>query len=55
VEKYVATGQAADDKWHMRIALWIPKATDTHSGYVTLIAFLLQQWLKESASFLRYT
>jgi len=25
--------------WRMRIAYWIPKATNTHSEYVTLIAF----------------
>jgi hypothetical protein len=25
----------------------VPKATNTHSGYVILIAFLLQQWLHE--------
>jgi len=24
--------------WRMRIACWIPKATSTHSYYVTLIA-----------------
>jgi len=29
--------------WRMRIACWIPKATDTHSEYVTLTAFPLQQ------------
>jgi len=29
----------------MRIACWIPKATDTHTEYVTLIAFPQQQWL----------
>jgi hypothetical protein len=28
--------------WRMRIACWIPKATDTHSEYVILIAFPLQ-------------
>jgi len=39
----------------MRIACWIPKATNTHSKYVTLIAFPLQQWLHERASMLRYT
>jgi hypothetical protein len=33
--------------WRMRIACWIPKATDTHSEYVTLIAFPLQRWLHE--------
>jgi len=41
--------------WRMRIACWIPKATDTHSQYVTLITFPLQQWLRERASMLRYT
>jgi hypothetical protein len=40
---------------HMRIAWWIPNTTNTHLGYVTLIAFPLQQWLHESASMLRYT
>ena len=29
----------------MRIARWITTATDPHSEYVILIAFLLQQWL----------
>jgi hypothetical protein len=38
-----------------RIACWIPKATATHSEYVTLTAFQLQQWLHERASMLRYT
>jgi len=28
--------------WGMRIACWIPKATNTHSEYVILIAFPLQ-------------
>jgi len=31
--------------WRMRIACWIPKATNTHSEYVILIVFPLQQWL----------
>jgi len=39
----------------MRIACWIPKATSTHSEYVIIIAFPLQQWLHERASVLRYT
>jgi hypothetical protein len=39
----------------MGIACWIPKATNAHSQYVTLIAFPLQQSLHESASMLRYT
>jgi hypothetical protein len=44
--------------WHMRIACWIPKATNTHSEFAyseSVIAFLLQQWLHERASLLRYT
>jgi len=41
--------------WRMRIACWIPKATNTHSQYVILIVFPLQQWLKEGAVVLRYT
>jgi hypothetical protein len=42
--------------WRMRIACWIPKATNTHthSQYVILIALPLQQWLQERASVLRY-
>jgi len=41
--------------WHIRIACWIPKATDTPSEYVILIVFTLQQWLHERASMLRFT
>jgi hypothetical protein len=41
--------------WRMRIACWIPKATNTRSEYVILIAFPLQQWLHKQASILPYT
>ena len=41
--------------WRLRIACWIPKATNTHAGCVILIAFPLQQWLHELATVLRYT
>jgi predicted peptidase len=41
--------------WRMRIACWIPKSINTHSEYVTLSAFPLQQWLHERSSTLRYT
>jgi hypothetical protein len=37
----------------MRIACWIPKATNTQTRYVPLTAFPLQQWLPEGASILR--
>ena len=43
--------------WRMRIACWIPKATQTHthSEYVILIAFPLQLRLCECDLILRYT
>ena len=41
--------------WFMFIACWIPKATNTYSEYVTLIAFPLLQWWHEHALMLRYT
>ena len=39
---------------HMRIVCWIPKATDTSSEYVIIVAFLLQQWSLDRDSILRY-
>ena len=49
-------GQKTCHRWRlMRNACWIPKATNTHSEYVILIAFPLQQLLHELASTLRYT
>jgi len=41
--------------WRMRLACWIPNATETHSECVTLIAFPLQQLLQQSTSVLRHT
>jgi len=41
--------------WHMCIACWIPKATNTHSEDVMLIVFPLQQWLHERTSMSRCT
>ena len=38
--------------WRMRIACWIPRATNIHSKYVIIIAFPRQQWLHERASML---
>jgi len=41
-------GRPQITKWRMRIACWILKAADTHTHthteYVILIAFPLQQW-----------
>ena len=41
--------------WHVGFSCWIPKATNTHSEYVTFIAFPLQQFLHERAALLLYT
>jgi hypothetical protein len=41
--------------WRMRIACWIPKFINTHSEYVILITFPLQQLLHERAPVLSYT
>jgi hypothetical protein len=54
-KKVCTAGQATHDIRRMRIACWLPKTTNTHSEYVILIAFPLQQLLRESASLLRYT
>jgi hypothetical protein len=57
VEKYGTARQATDDNIirRMRFACCINKATDTHSEYVTLIAFPWQTWLRERALILSYT
>ena len=57
VEKYCTAGQDTYDnkKRRMRITCCITKATNTHSQYVIIIAFPLQQWLHERTSILRYT
>jgi hypothetical protein len=57
VGKYGGVRCAANDSivWRMRIGNRITEATDMHSDYVILIAFPLQQWLRERASLLRYT
>ena len=38
-----------------RVSCWVTKHTATHSQYVILIAFSLQQWWHERAWMLRYT
>jgi hypothetical protein len=42
-------------KWHTYIECWIPKAMNTHTEHVILIAFTLQLWLHEYISVLGYT
>ena len=55
MEKYGTARETTDDNilQRMRIACSITTATDTHSEYVTLIAFPWHQWLRERASILR--
>jgi hypothetical protein len=54
-DNMVQPGRPQMTIWRTRIACWIPKATDTHSEYVILTAFPLQQWLHERVSMLCYT
>ena len=51
----VEPGRTQMTIWSMCFACWMSKATDTHSQFVILIAFPLQQWLHDRASLLRYT
>jgi len=56
VEKYGRSGQATDDNitWHMCIACWMTKATETSSEYIQNIAFPQLHWLCKHTSVLRY-
>jgi len=36
----------------MRNAYWVPKSPNTHSEYVILISFPLQQWLHEMVRYI---
>jgi hypothetical protein len=57
VKKYGRAIQATDDNIIrcVCVASWITKATDTHTEYITLIAFPWQQLLCEHALMLPYT
>jgi hypothetical protein len=44
-KNFVEQGRLQLTIWRTRIACWLPKATDTRSGCVTLIALPLQQRL----------
>jgi hypothetical protein len=48
-QNIVQPGRLQIKIWCMRIAFWIPNATNTHSECVILIPFPLQQWLHASA------
>ena len=51
----VEQGRPQTTIWRMRITCSIPNAKNTHSEYVILIAFPLEQRLQEHAQMLRYT
>jgi len=55
VRNTVGRGRPPMTTSRMSFAYWINKATNTHSEYVILVAFPLQQWLHERASKLCYT
>jgi hypothetical protein len=46
VEKCVVRGRPLMT-WRMRIAFWIPKARNTHTGYVIPISFPPKKWLHQ--------
>jgi len=54
-ENTVESDESQMQAWRMRISCWPTKATNTHSEYVIVTAFPLQQRLHERASMLRYT
>ena len=53
-EKFIEPDKPLMKTCRIRIAFWIPKATDTHSVYVIHIALQRQQWLLERASMLTF-
>jgi hypothetical protein len=53
-KNFVERGKPKITIRRMCIACWIPKATNTYTEYVLIIAFPLQQWLHERDSMLRY-
>jgi len=55
VEKYIESDRPHKTVWRTRIACWVPKATNTHSVYVTLTAFPVQQRVNKRASMLDYS
>jgi hypothetical protein len=57
VYKYYTAAQATygNTMRCMCTACWIHKATNTHSKFVIIIAFILQDRLHERVSILRYT
>jgi len=55
VENNVEPDMTQTTIWRMRIICCTPKATNTYSGYVIIVAVPQQQWLHIRASMLRCT
>jgi len=56
MEKYYRAGQATDNNMaHANFMMDTKGYKYTHSGWVILIAFPLQQWLHESATLLPFS
>jgi hypothetical protein len=53
-QNIVEPGRLQIKIWRMRIAFWIPNATNTHSKCVILISCQLQEWLHASVCILVY-
>ena len=53
VPKFVEPDRPQMTIWRIRNACWTPNTTNTHSEYVILTAFPLQQWLHERALMFR--
>ena len=49
----VEPGSPQTTIWRVQILCWVPKATNTNSEYVILIALPRQKWSHERASLLR--
>jgi len=55
VEKCLGLGNATYDNMAHAHCFLIPNATNTHTGCVIFVTFLLQQWLHEPTSMLNFT
>jgi len=54
-ENIVERGRPQMTIWRVRVARWMPRASDTRSGCVIFIALALKQWMDENAPILRHT
>ena len=55
LKHFVETGRPQMTILRMRVACWVPEATNIHPENAIFIDFPLQQWSHEHASMLRHT